>query len=296
MNKKILIITHNEERHYYFANQIINSNTKVSDIIIGAKYNSLNNNNSFLRKIKKKKFIKALKNRFLNIVFKSYNSALSKELIKTEKYYFKDQEKEFIKKNSKLNIYYVKKDHNSVNDQKYLEIIYKIKPKIILVMGSCLLSEKIISSCKYVLNLHTGLSPYYRGSNSNLWPIANNDLYKTGYTIHLMSNGIDSGDIIYTGNCNIELNDTYASINSKNIKLGTKYIIKAVNKIYSNNLKSKKQWFKGKLYLNDDINNYIIFKYFKNLENFVKKSINNNFVNYKKVKLIDNGIFKNLKD
>lgn len=46
------------------------------------------------------------------------------------------------------------------------------------------------------LNIHMGLSPYYRGSSCNFWALYDGNPAMVGATIHLLSHGLDSGAII----------------------------------------------------------------------------------------------------
>lgn len=56
---KIIILTHENNRHFYFCNKIIENNKSVIGVIIGGKYNK--KDLSFIRKIykliEKKKFL-----------------------------------------------------------------------------------------------------------------------------------------------------------------------------------------------------------------------------------------------
>ena len=52
-----------------------------------------------------------------------------------------------------------------------------------------------------------GISPYYRGSSCNFWATFEENYHLVGATIHLLSKGLDSGEILYhclpsTNNCN----------------------------------------------------------------------------------------------
>jgi len=47
------------------------------------------------------------------------------------------------------------------------------------------------------LNIHMGVSPYYRGSSCNFWAAYDNHPELVGATIHLLSKGLDSGDMLY---------------------------------------------------------------------------------------------------
>ncbi len=49
---------------------------------------------------------------------------------------------------------------------------------------------------KKFINIHYSLLPGYRGLHSTVWAIINNEPY-LGYTVHLMNEFIDDGDVIY---------------------------------------------------------------------------------------------------
>ncbi len=47
------------------------------------------------------------------------------------------------------------------------------------------------------LNIHMGVSPYYRGSSTNFWALYDELPDYVGATIHLLSRGLDSGPILF---------------------------------------------------------------------------------------------------
>lgn len=47
------------------------------------------------------------------------------------------------------------------------------------------------------INIHMGLSPYYRGSSCNFWALYDSKPEYVGSTIHLLSKGLDSGPMLY---------------------------------------------------------------------------------------------------
>ncbi len=47
------------------------------------------------------------------------------------------------------------------------------------------------------LNIHMGISPAYRGSSCNFWALHDGRPDLVGGTVHLLSNGLDSGDILF---------------------------------------------------------------------------------------------------
>jgi Formyl transferase len=47
------------------------------------------------------------------------------------------------------------------------------------------------------LNIHMGVSPYYRGSSTNFWAMYDGRADLVGATIHLLSRGLDSGAMLF---------------------------------------------------------------------------------------------------
>tara|TARA_B100001250_G_scaffold407816_1_gene429201 strand:- start:89 stop:883 length:795 start_codon:yes stop_codon:yes gene_type:complete len=50
---------------------------------------------------------------------------------------------------------------------------------------------------KKAINIHMGVSPYYRGTACNFWALYDKNPQYVGSTIHLLSKGLDSGSILY---------------------------------------------------------------------------------------------------
>ena len=51
-----------------------------------------------------------------------------------------------------------------------------------------------------------GVSPQYRGSSCNFWAMKNMDYDYVGSTIHMLSKGLDSGDMLFHAFPSFELN------------------------------------------------------------------------------------------
>ena len=57
------------------------------------------------------------------------------------------------------------------------------------------LAEALIE--KRAVNMHMGVSPYYRGSACNFWAIHDGHPELVGATVHLLTRGLDSGDMLF---------------------------------------------------------------------------------------------------
>ena len=68
-----------------------------------------------------------------------------------------------------------------------------------IVFGSSFIKEDL---CDFLvkhkaLNIHMGVSPYYRGSSCNFWALKDGNPDFVGATIHMLSKGLDSGPMLF---------------------------------------------------------------------------------------------------
>jgi folate-dependent phosphoribosylglycinamide formyltransferase PurN len=83
------------------------------------------------------------------------------------------------------------------NDAAVIEGIRHARPDVVLVFGTGLLKRPILDAfAGRLLNIHLGLSPYYRGAGTNFWPLVNREPEFCGATIHFLDEGVDTGPII----------------------------------------------------------------------------------------------------
>jgi len=85
----------------------------------------------------------------------------------------------------------------SINSPDVLEILNRLKPEIIVVNGTRIISEKILSHISgTILNMHAGVTPKYRGVHGAYWALADKDSENCGVTVHQVDAGIDTGNIV----------------------------------------------------------------------------------------------------
>lgn len=110
--------------------------------------------------------------------------------------------------------------------------IAKRKVDIIIVFGTSLLPSDIISApFKACINLHWGLSPFYRGSYCTEWAIINDEIQNIGVTIHQIDEKLDMGPILAQARPNIEVTDSPFSIDMKLSVLGVDLLIEILSEI-----------------------------------------------------------------
>ena len=68
-----------------------------------------------------------------------------------------------------------------------------------IIFGSSFIKGDLIDFLieKKAINIHMGVSPYYRGADCNFWALNDNNPHLVGATIHLISKNLDSGPILF---------------------------------------------------------------------------------------------------
>lgn len=140
-----------------------------------------------------------------------------------------------------------------INDPRVAEFVGQLNPQLICVNGTNLIREPLLSIAAAVqygtINLHTGLSPYARGGNCNLFMLLENQPQLVGSTVHYIDHGIDSGDIIQTLRPEIQPSDPYEYIEAKVFISGFDALLASIPKIEAGVAPRVAQWQKGSLFL-----------------------------------------------
>lgn len=85
----------------------------------------------------------------------------------------------------------------AVNRDECFAWVQQLAPDVVLLFGTGMVAQPLL--CRFegrVVNLHLGLSPYYRGSATNFWPLVNREPECVGATIHLALPEVDAGGIL----------------------------------------------------------------------------------------------------
>ena len=83
-----------------------------------------------------------------------------------------------------------------------------LKSDIYVAFGSSYIKGELIDFLvkQRAINIHAGVSPYYRGRDCNFWALYDDNPHLVGTTIHLLSKGLDSGPMLYHAMSNIKTN------------------------------------------------------------------------------------------
>ena len=86
---------------------------------------------------------------------------------------------------------------DKLSSTKGRELLRELKPDLLIVNGTRILSQKTLESVSApFVNIHTGITPAYRGVHGGYWAIAKGEKDLFGTTIHYVDPGVDTGGII----------------------------------------------------------------------------------------------------
>lgn len=89
------------------------------------------------------------------------------------------------------------------------------------------LAETLVSN--NALNIHMGISPYYRGSSCNFWALQDRRADMVGATIHRLSRGLDSGPMLYHVAPSVQDCETPFDFTMKAVKLAHDSLVDRVS-------------------------------------------------------------------
>jgi len=118
-------------------------------------------------------------------------------------------------------------------EKNILNMLNKKKINFICLAGFMkVLSKKFISKFPgKIINIHPSLLPKYKGLNTHLRVLQNNEKF-SGCTVHHVNKHIDAGEIIMQKKIKISKNETVNSLNKKILMEEHKLYPKAISKVF----------------------------------------------------------------
>jgi phosphoribosylglycinamide formyltransferase 1 len=104
----------------------------------------------------------------------------------------------------------------AINDPKHADDISALGPDLLACYGGSLIRAPLLTRFEErFLNVHLGLSPYYRGAGTNFWPLVRGEPEFVGATFMHIDAGIDTGRIIHQIRARILPGDTPHQIGNR---------------------------------------------------------------------------------
>jgi folate-dependent phosphoribosylglycinamide formyltransferase PurN len=138
---------------------------------------------------------------------------------------------------------------NACNDAAEIATMRALDPDVVLVFGTGILRKALLDAFDgRLINIHLGLSPYYRGAGTNFWPLVNREPEFVGATIHYLDAGIDSGPIIAHARPDIVLGDGPHDLGNKTIVAAARLLADAADAHVHGRVRAVPQRGGGHLY------------------------------------------------
>jgi len=118
----------------------------------------------------------------------------------------------------------------SVNDDEVVRRLRRLGRVAVLDHGTSVVREPVLGQAEMTLNVHWGLSPYYRGVRCTEWALVMWDPANIGVTVHALSREIDGGAIAGQARAAVTSDDTVRSLDMQLTYLGTEIVVDALGR------------------------------------------------------------------
>lgn len=115
--------------------------------------------------------------------------------------------------------------NKEINSATVFQWIRERVPDTVILYGTSIIRLPLLDHFRdRIINIHLGLSPYYRGSGTNFWPLVHGEPECVGATIHLAIQKVDAGAILH------QLRSSCTSADRAHA-IGTKTIVAAAEQV-----------------------------------------------------------------
>ena len=142
----------------------------------------------------------------------------------------------------------------NLNSSETINFVRKFKPDFVFIFGCDLIKNPLLDLLpKNSINLHLGLSPWYRGSATLFWPFYNLQPQYAGVTFHRIVSEPDAGDILHQVAPDLIKGQGIHDVGVNCVFEAKKALKKIITKVMNNSaLDFHKQNSTGKNYLTSD--------------------------------------------
>jgi len=120
--------------------------------------------------------------------------------------------------------------YSQATTQESYKWIKDLNPDYIILFSAGIIRDPLLSEyTNRIINLHLGLTPYYRGSGNAFWPLALGEPEGLGATVHLVVPELDAGGILGQSRPdNVKETDGPRDISNKNVRSGLELLARCI--------------------------------------------------------------------
>ncbi len=141
-------------------------------------------------------------------------------------------------------------EFENLNVENSVLQLQKYAPDVLLVFGTGKLQPDVIKIAPTAcLNLHGGNPEFYRGLDSHLWAIYQEDFVNLMSTLHHVDEKIDSGNIVFQSPIPLTPRYPLYQLRSRNTQVCLEMTLRALKMLSTGEpLPAHKQQYRGKYY------------------------------------------------
>lgn len=117
----------------------------------------------------------------------------------------------------------------SVNSDATRAVLAAFQPDVVAVYGTRIIRRETLTSVAApFINYHAGINPKYRGQHPGYWALVNGDKERAGVTIHLVDEGVDTGDVLRQAGVEFTPHDNITTYQWRQMTVGLPLLVKSI--------------------------------------------------------------------
>lgn len=114
---------------------------------------------------------------------------------------------------------------SDVNTEAFLACVQKDSPDIIINYGTAIYKPNTLRNIgKPIFNIHASILPFYKNVHSDFWAYINRDYENIGVSIFVVSEGVDTGNIVIQSSAGVGGAQSLSEIKVGNLRLTTRLV------------------------------------------------------------------------
>ncbi len=131
---------------------------------------------------------------------------------------------------------------DGINSDRAIETVRGLTPDALLIYGTSIVKAPMLALARNLaLNMHTGLSPHYRGTHCAFWPIVNGEPHMLGATVHECTADVDGGQIFETATACPQPGDGIHECFARAVVAGADAYVRVIERYLAGTLTGSKQ-------------------------------------------------------
>jgi methionyl-tRNA formyltransferase len=120
---------------------------------------------------------------------------------------------------------------HGVNSADAIRAVATARPDALLVFGTSIVGPDMLGLARdFALNLHSGMSPRYRGTDCAFWPVVNGEPEWIGATVHECTDQVDGGAVFGVGAADWDSHDGLHDLFARALIRGADLYVDAVQR------------------------------------------------------------------